>query len=255
MIREAILREKKKNKIAVIIYTILGYPNVDLSLRALEILKKYNITIYETAVPISSGYSPDLSKVIKIAHKKAYQNGISPKDVVETFSFYRPNLYIIHEGTPSYILDFLVKKNEKIDGILIGLNKKETKRYYEDFMSQNIEVVQEISLKLKKEEIRERVKLAQGFVYLTIAERTGGSRYLLRKIERMINAVKEIREDILICCGFGIKDPQDITEVGSLEGCDGIIIGTAALDSLSGGLTQFNSYINAVGDAAMKIRK
>lgn len=244
MIKEAILQDINKGKTSVIIYLILGYPDFETSIKALDVLKKHNVTVYETAIPIVGRHSPELSEMIKMAHRIAYQNGTSSKDVVETFSIHRPNLYIIHEGTPSYILDFLVANKEMIDGILWGCDEED--EYYAKFRESPIEVIQEVSPESSRMAIKKSVEIANGFIYLTVAERTGGEIYSNDKIIRTIDLIREFGDNIPICFGFGIKTPEDISRLVNIYGCDGIIIGTAGLKALSMGLKEFDSYIETV---------
>jgi tryptophan synthase alpha subunit len=254
-IKEEIKKCNYNKNLSIIIYTILGYPDRFASIEALKILKDNDITVFETALPLCQGYSPSLSESIISAHQIACINEISHEDVFEIYSKFRPNLFIIHEGTEySSVEELLKKMKNRVDAILFPWNEKEIEKNVRICNYSGIKVVQEISPMMNRKEIKKIINYIDGLVYLTAANKTGGKLYKKDKISSTIEIIKSIRTDIPVCCGFGLKNIEDVKEIGSIKGCDGVIIGTAILDILKKGLKTFEQYVNAIMDAAKGLK-
>jgi tryptophan synthase alpha subunit len=58
-----------------------------------------------------------------------------------------------------------------------------------------------------------------------------------------------------VCCGYGIRTPQDVKEIGSIEGCEGIFIGAALLEVLSKGIYPFEKYVRKILAVARNVKK
>lgn len=254
MILEKIRETTEKGDVAVGIYTISGYPNLSTSLEALEILKKRDITIFETAFPLAQGHSPELSEAIKNAHKVACLNGISADDILKVYSNFRPNLYILHEGTARDSVKNLLEKMEgSVDAIFLGWSEGDLKTFHQISKSHGIDTVQLVSVHMNAEEIKHTVRYADGFVYLLVAPKTGGKIYSLDLIETVINKIKA-QKDIPVCCGCGIRTADQVKTIGSLKGCDGVIIGTAILEALNRSVEELDEYLKTILDASKGIR-
>ena len=256
MLRGAIKETTERGDLAVIIYTVLGYPDFRTSKRALDILKINNITVFETAIPVRNKYPPDLNESIINAHKIACLNNISQEDVLDTYSNFRPNFYIIHEGTEYNSVEQLIEKMKKrVDSVLFPWNEEEIDKNYEICQKSRIRVSQSVSPRMNMDKVIRVLNYADGIIYLTSAPKTGDRRYTREEISSSIGVIKSIRDDIPVCCGFGIRNDEDVREVGSIEGCDGVIIGTAVLDILSKGLDKFEEYVKAIINAAKSLKR
>ncbi|MGQ9846968.1 MAG: tryptophan synthase subunit alpha [Bacteroidales bacterium] len=240
------IREEVDNgRKGLIIYTILGYPDIATSLKALQILRKYNITVFETAIPVAQGLSPVLSPTIRNAHKTASSNKVTVKEVTIIYSKFRPNLYIIHKGTENNSLESLFEEMEdKVDCILFGWREK-VEVLKKISRSYHVQVAQLVSPHMNRKTMLSLAKNAEGIIYLTIAPRPYGPIFPLPLIRKTLRILKTIT-DVPVCCGYGIKKLSDIKLISSLNDCDGIIIGTQALIELGKGIKSFENYIKKV---------
>lgn len=90
--------------------------------------------------------------------------------------------------------------------------------------------------------------VADGFVYMSLGSKTGERS---SGVEQMGGKVKAIRANgcaLPICAAFGIRGPADVEEVRA-AGCDGVIIGSAAVDVLAQGARRFEQWLDRVIDA------
>lgn len=255
MIKEKIRQTTENGDLAVILYTIFGYPDRRTSQKALMMLQQFDITVFETAIPVAQ-CSKELSDAIRNAHWEACRNGVWSEEVLEVYSNLRPNLYIVHEGTPLHSPEVLLEKMEgRVDAILLGWREKNVEKWHRIAQGYGIEMAQSVSPNMSRGEIKDVVRYAEGFIYLTAAPKTGGKVHAVNRILNTIQTIKEIREDIPICCGFGIKTPENVKRIGSLDGCDGVIIGTAILEALSKGLGEFERYVDGIVAAARGVKR
>ncbi len=250
-IEDNIKKANNRGDVAIGFYTVLGYPNLPISKETLLLLHKYNVTLFETALPVSDP-SPELSNTIRNALINMDMNQISIIDVLQTYSAFRPNLYIIHKGTSFTSFEVLLEEMEGyVDGILIGWDDE---KCYRTAQKYDIEVAQTITPFMNKEEIKHRSQLAEGLIYLEVSMQTGGKLYHLSVIEKTIELIKSVRNRP-ICCGFGIKTPEDVRRIASLKECNGILVGTQLLKVMEKGIGPIEEYIQNVVAACKGIKK
>ncbi|HIE27560.1 TPA: hypothetical protein EYP66_09760, partial [Candidatus Poribacteria bacterium] len=85
MIKEKIRQTTENGDLAVILYTIFGYPDRRTSQKALMMLQQFDITVFETAIPVAQ-CSKELSDAIRNAHWEACRNGVWSEEVLEVYS-------------------------------------------------------------------------------------------------------------------------------------------------------------------------
>lgn len=249
-IEDNIREANNRGDAAVGFYTVLGYPSLSISKEALILLWKHDVTLFETALPVQYP-SFELSDTVRKALRSMQINQISATNVLQTYSAFRPNLFIIHEGTSFGSFEtFIAEIEGYVDGILVGWDNKS---YYKIGQKYNIEIVQLVTPLMSKKEIEHRTHLAQGFVYLEAAQKTGGRLYPLSVVERTLKSIKSVR-DTPVCCGFGIKTAQDVRRVASLKGCNGVLIGTQLLRMMEKGIEPLKEYVNSIVTACKGIK-
>lgn len=252
---EKIRRTIERGDLSVGIYTILGYPNLRTSLEALRKLEEVGVTIFETAIPPAKGHSDDLGSTIRAAHMVSCLNKVSWIDILNVYSECRPNLYIMHQGTCIKFLDELLEKMEgKVDSILIGWREENLQRLHQVASSYNILLMASVSVDMSTEKMRHVIRFSDDLVYLAVAPGTGGCPYSLQRIKKAICTIRSQRDSV-ICCGYGIRTPEQAKSIGSLKGCDGIMIGTAALEALSHSLRRYGEYVKSITQACQGVKK
>lgn len=235
----------EQGRLAVIIYTVLGYPDIQKSRRTLQILQEHGINVFETAIPIAEINGFATNQTIKNAHFIACRNGITAKEVIATYSRYRPNLYILHKGTPiGSPANFFKEMEDNVDCVLFGWHA-DIEMLQETCRSYGIQLAQLVSPLMDRKTIVRLARNAEGLIYLSAAPHPGGSIFPAPLIRRTTHLLKSVT-DLPVCCGFGIKRQDDIKLLRSIRHCDGIIIGTQALLELSKGIDSFESYVEQV---------
>lgn len=95
----------------------------------------------------------------------------------------------------------------------------------------------------------QRLARAGGFVYLSLGPRTGERCAATDVSAVKLAALRSIRSDLPVCCAFGLRTPDDVRAIGRQTGCDGVIVGSAALEALEQGLEQFVRWLSEMTKA------
>jgi tryptophan synthase alpha subunit len=248
---EAVLAEPDKGRIAFLSYSILGFPNLELSKHHVETLHELGVTGYETAVPVSHGWSSDTNATIIGALVEASRSGIGESQVLRHFSNFRPNLYVLYKpvARPSVSSTFR-RLRSFADGVLPEWDPSNHAMLNSEASRNHIELVNFVSCTMDRAEIRKRVRQC-GLVYLAIAHATGMKIYHKRTIQRVAAEIKQ-SADIPVCCAFGIRKPSDVAMLASIPQCDGVIVGTAALQAMTKGREHFRGYISELIEATAR---
>jgi tryptophan synthase alpha subunit len=89
-----------------------------------------------------------------------------------------------------------------------------------------------------------------GFVYASLGPNTGTRAASLNDLQRKRAEVQSVRPDLPVCAAFGISEPVDVEELRGSGGCDGVIVGTAAVAKLEAGTSAFAGWLKAIMAAA-----
>jgi tryptophan synthase alpha subunit len=85
-----------------------------------------------------------------------------------------------------------------------------------------------------------------GFVYASLGPKTGSRAASLTDLQRKRAEVQSVRPDLPVCAAFGISQPADIEELRGSGACDGVIIGSAALAKLAEGMAAFAAWLKEI---------
>jgi tryptophan synthase alpha subunit len=89
-----------------------------------------------------------------------------------------------------------------------------------------------------------------GFVYASLGPSTGTRAASPADLARKRAEVHAFRPDLPVCAAFGISEPADVDELRGDGGCDGVIIGTAAVARLAEGTPAFAGWLKGIMAAA-----
>jgi len=89
-----------------------------------------------------------------------------------------------------------------------------------------------------------------GFVYASLGPKTGSRAASPADLRRKQAQVAAVRPDLPVCAAFGISQPADVEELRGTGGCNGVIIGSAALAKLGEGMTAFTGWLKEIVTAA-----
>jgi tryptophan synthase alpha subunit len=89
-----------------------------------------------------------------------------------------------------------------------------------------------------------------GFVYASLGPSTGTRAASPADLARKRAEVQSVRPELPVCAAFGISEPADVDELRGGGGCDGVIIGTAAVAKLEEGTSAFAGWLKGIMAAA-----
>jgi tryptophan synthase alpha subunit len=88
-----------------------------------------------------------------------------------------------------------------------------------------------------------RLSRGCGLVYLSMGRRTGERSARASTLYRQLQLIREARPDLPVCCAFGIRDSVDVEEIRENVPCEGVIVGTAAIQALQSGIQDFRGWL------------
>jgi len=216
--------------LAISFYTIYKYPTPTIWKEVVDLLKRNGITFFETGLTITLP-SPKLSKEVRLALLHLWKMKPTPQQVAQAYAHLRPNLFIVHRASRLSKRDLEMLLSElrgNVDALLLSEGGVED---WEIVREAGFDLVTEVSPTMGRAEMKQAVSYASGFVYLQSAPKTGEPLYPWEKIASTITTIRSMT-DVPICCGFGIRDPEQVKRFADLLECDGIIIGSELLKQI-----------------------
>ena len=102
------------------------------------------------------------------------------------------------------------------------------------------------------DEERLSLRTGGGFVYSAMAPHTGTT--ACHVAFEKASEVRTVRPDLPICYAFGVRTAAQVGALRRNPSCDGVIIGTAALEQLQDGTASFERWLTRIVDAARQPR-
>jgi tryptophan synthase alpha subunit len=97
---------------------------------------------------------------------------------------------------------------------------------------------------------RRLVSCGGGFVYASLGQRTGSRTASITDLQRKRSAIRSANPNLPVCAAFGISQPADVEELRGCGGCEGVIIGSAALARLEEGMAAFGAWLKEIVTSA-----
>ena len=230
-------------------YITAGFPSKKLFLPILKTLSENGTDFIEVGVPHSDPLAD--GPIIQEASKKALENGVNLKWIVETlhatslrqqikplilFSYLNP---ILQYGFEKLLKD--LPKSLFYGLIIPDLPLEEAEKYLPLFKKHKLNLILLVAPTTKKEKIKKIAKLSGGFIYLvSIAGVTGVRKKLSGELRGKIKEIKsQTKKPVVV--GFGISNSKQAKEVISY-GADGVVIGSALIRVLMS-----NKSLNRLG--------
>jgi tryptophan synthase alpha subunit len=251
-LHEAIEGANHEGRLGLIVYTVSGFPTPAAYADVLGRLdRRREVSILETTIPASGGYSDHANETIVRAHRIACDNaaglGRQPKTSTPQLSvLYRQTVEEL--GLPG-VIDRLAGV---VSGVLLEWDERDqSETYRAAFASADIELVECVGPWHSREDIQRTLEPVgqRPLVYLMSAERTGGKLFHRRRLQRCVDTIRQERPQARIAAGFGIRSPDDVRAVGRVSGIDAVIIGTAFLSALERSVQQGLDFIEQLGDS------
>lgn len=255
------------------IFITAGHPNIEKSIKALQILDEAQVDLIEFGVPFSDPLADgpaiqksshealeagvNLDKIFEIIKEAKAKQGIELKDFNQNgfeqkglkniilFSYYNPLL--------AYGFEKLIKqcKEHGVRGVLIpDLPMDEAHELTEEFKQNNLDIVLLAAPTTTETRAKQICDLSSPFVYLVSRTGTTGSAENFDQKDNLKTLIKDLKKftDNPIGVGFGIDEKKKVDQVLEL-GADMAIIGSKAvkvLESDNDNLDDFSKFIKSL---------
>jgi len=250
-IKEKIENANNQKEKALTVFLTSGFPNSEKFSDLVLTIEKAGADIIEIGLPFGDSLAD--GPVVQTSYIEALKHNINIEKTLEYISEVKSksDIPIILMSSSNPILNYgkekFCKEAEiaKIDGIIIPDVPLEE---YDDFFDDQFNLFDKILLTTptsSKHRITEIDNLSKGFVYCVSVVGTTGVRnkfdnYVIENLERTYKSVKKNKMQI----GFGISNGENVKQFSPY--CDGIIVGSAVIRSLSNDDTNFSNTIELV---------
>lgn len=228
--------EKKQSK-AFIPYTVLGFPNRDASLEAIETLIANGATALELGLPFSDPMAD--GPLIENASKQVVESGFTTSDAINLISEIRSRHADIPIVLMSYFNLALARgfetfmrdiKEAGVDGLtFVDLPPEEGAEVFNLAKKHGIAPVMLVSPLTSEQRFDEILKHAEGYLYLVSrAGITGLAETYDTKLESIVTKLRA-KSNLPVVIGFGISKPAHVQNMLKL-GADGVVVGSKIVE-------------------------
>ncbi len=222
---------KEDSRKALIAYITAGYPGVDATLKAAELLAREGCDIIELGIPFSDPMADGIT--IQNASHQALLNGMTVKKCLEIAGQIRKkvNIPLVFMGYLNPILHYGLQEfcsasaAAGIDGLIIpDLPPGELPALDEAAAQNSIDIINFLAPNSSDERISEVAAKSRGFIYLvSVTGVTGVRDNFSSNLKGLIIRVRRATR-LPLCIGFGISTPEQARQAALMA--DGIIIGS-----------------------------
>jgi len=252
-------RCKAENRAALIGYLTAGDPDINTSKELLLTLAK-QVDILEIGMPFSDPMAD--GPVIQAASERALASGTHIADVFELAHIVRnanPDIGIVLMGyanTP-FVLGFDNFSKQAVaagvDGVLlVDIPPEEGHLCDAIFKQYGLDRILLLSLTSTDERIKLANKHASGFIYYVSLNGITGAN--IGEMTAIRNKVENIRihTDLPVCVGFGVKTPQQASEVAEFS--DGVVVGSHFVGQIPAHSNNHKNMQSAMNHAAQAMK-
>jgi tryptophan synthase alpha chain len=228
---------KVKQSKAFIPYTVLGYPNRQTSLDAIETLIANGASALELGLPFSDPMAD--GPLIEDACKQVVESGFTTDDAIGLIREVRSR----HEAIPIIVMSYfnlaMARGLEKFmldfagagaDGItFVDLPPEEGEWVFELAKKHDLAPVMLVSPLTSNKRFDEILRHAKGYLYLVSRVGiTGLAETYDSKLEAIIKQLQE-KSRLPVVIGFGISKPTHVQDMLRL-GADGVVVGSRIVE-------------------------
>lgn len=235
----------------LIFYTIPNYPDPAAYAACVDYLnQRLEVSIVETTIPVSDGFSPYASEVIRAAHRAAARFTPDEDALLRAPRARQPQICVLYEQTEQRLgfRGVLQRFAGLYDGVLLEWSQPDDAPHVAACQQAGVEFIQAIGPGMTESQMRLRLaKCAPlGLVYVMSAAKTGGELFDGARISDCLQQARAIRSDLKFVAGFGIATAQDVRALRAVAGLDGLIVGTSFLAALAKGRAPTQELINSI---------
>lgn len=237
-IAEVFARCKAENRIALMPYLMVGYPERESALELALAFEAVGADLFELGVPFSDPLADGAT--IQRAAERALHNGVRLPDCLETATALRQRGLQAPLVMMGYFNPFLQYGMERlcadaarsgVDGLIIpDLPPEEAAEASTACKAHGLDLIYLVAPTTPDERIRQIVAIASGFIYcVALTGVTGARRQLWSGLPDFLHRVRQHTELPLVV-GFGISTPEHVRQVS--EYADGAIVASALVNTL-----------------------
>ncbi|KAB2343696.1 tryptophan synthase subunit alpha [Actinomadura rudentiformis] len=242
----------KRGGLAVGIYLVPGFPDWDTSIEALELCLSLDVDFIEFPAISDPEWSPRTGQMIARALQEAepYSEAKAtswllraPVRVAVVYGSAWPS-----PGTWSAPPTL----RAGVSGYLFESDPSDIAPYALAAAEEGAVIIPAVDATASGLSDGDRHLIARGggFVYASLGPETGTRAASPTDLQRKRAEVQSVRPDLPVCAAFGISRPADVEELRGSGGCDGVVIGSAALARLDEGMPSFTAWLKEIVTAA-----
>jgi tryptophan synthase alpha chain len=249
---------KDKGRAAFVGYVCACDPDFNTSLEISRSLIANGVDLLELGVPFSDPLADGLTN--QLAAQRALESGSDQSDVFRLVKeirkhsevpivFYTYYNLIFSQGIEQYVIR---SREAGVDGLLtLDLPPEEATELVEASRSHGINNVFIIAPTTPESRIPTIVGSASGFIYYVSREGVTGERKdLAGDLPQRVETIRKYTE-LPVVVGFGISTPSQVRSVG--ETADGVVVGSALVNCISGNLSNPGSIPGVIGKRAAQL--
>jgi tryptophan synthase alpha chain len=243
-IRETFEQLKSKNEMALIAYQTAGHPDLETSMKNIQVLAENGADIIELGIPFSDPIAD--GPTIQVSSQAALENGVTLTQIIEAVSKIEYNVPLV---AMSYLNPLMAYGKERLfrdmkeagfSGVIIpdlpleetGDRRQET-GWAEAAADAGIDLIFLVTPTTSEERLQGLVEASQGFVYcVSLTGITGVRTELPPHLSEFIGKVKSLT-DKPAAVGFGISTPEHVQQLKSIA--DGVIVGSRIVKAITNG--------------------
>ena len=259
LINQSFENAKKKNRPALLTYTVAGDNTKKKSLEILKSISRY-ADICELGFPHNTPIAD--GGQIQTSAYRAIKNGIKINDVfsiVSNFKKIKKNKPVILMGYYNMIYQynenkFISKcKRSKVDGlIVVDLPYPENKVFASKCKKNKINFIQLISPTTSKTRLKKIINDSHDMIYyISMLSTTGGKlKFTPKKIIQEYTKIKKYNKSKNVVIGFGITEKT----IKLLKKADGLVVGSAICKEITRSIKKRQNTVTNVTNVVRKLK-
>ncbi|MBL42861.1 MAG: tryptophan synthase subunit alpha [Rhodospirillaceae bacterium] len=236
---ETFLKLKKNNRKGFIPFITAGDPTIGMSLDIIKSLPKVGADLIEIGMPFSDPMAD--GKIIQASSLRALKEGITIEKILEMISKFRQEnatTPIVLMGYFNPIYNFGIDKflsyckESGVDGlIIVDLPYEHDSELCIPARKSGLDFIRLIAPTTTDERMPLLLNQSSGFVYcISLSGITGSKEAQIKVVNDTIHRIRK-SSDLPIAVGFGIKTPQQASEM--LLSADATVIGSIIVEKIN----------------------
>lgn len=261
-IRETIESVNKNNKAAFIPYFILGYPDLDTSIKLIKEASQFSDVI-EIGIPFSDPVAdgPTIQDGVSLSLSHYYSLETLLSECKKLSSEVKTPLIFMMYFNPIFTYGsekFLIKLKEiGIQGLIIpDLLPDSEPEFNELAKKHGIELIFLITPVTAENRVPAILNKCNGFLYfVSVVGITGERNQINQDLEANVKALKN-KTNLPVCMGFGISKPEHVQSMSAFA--DGVIVGSAIVAKIKENIkskdlvSQVSQFLSELNTASTK---